>query len=81
MKGKRLLILGAAFALGLSACAGATRITRANPLRSPTAATMAKGDNAYNDVTVNSKSAIKCGTGSAAGSMTITIASSNAKTL
>ena len=33
MKGKKLLIIGAAFALGLSACAGATRITRANPLK------------------------------------------------
>ena len=33
MKGKRLLILGAAFALGLSACASAIKITRTNPLR------------------------------------------------
>ncbi len=33
MKGKRLLILGAAFALGLSACAGANVAIRENPLR------------------------------------------------
>ncbi len=33
MKGKRLLILGAAFALGLSACASATRVFRTNPLK------------------------------------------------
>ena len=33
MKGKRLLILGAALALGLSACAGAVRVTRTTPLK------------------------------------------------
>ena len=33
MKGKRLLIVGAALALAVSGCASATRITRANPLR------------------------------------------------
>lgn len=33
MKGKRLLILGAAFGLAISGCASATRITRMNPLR------------------------------------------------
>ena len=32
MKGKRLLILGAAFALGISACAQATTMVRKNPL-------------------------------------------------
>lgn len=37
MKGKRLLILGAAFALGLSACAGAVQVTRMNPFRAETA--------------------------------------------
>lgn len=48
MKGKRLLILGAAFALGLSACAGATRIIRINPLKASgdekTTFTAASGD-------------------------------------
>ena len=33
MKGKRLLILGAAFALGLSACANSATMVRKNPLR------------------------------------------------
>ncbi len=33
MKGKRLLILGAAFALGISACAQATTMVRKNPFR------------------------------------------------
>ena len=44
MKGKRLLILGAAFALGLSACAGATSLVRQNPLK-------AEGD--LHSVTIN----------------------------
>lgn len=35
MKGKRLLILGAAFALGISACAQATTLVRKNPFRAP----------------------------------------------
>ena len=33
MKGKRLLIVGAAVALAISGCASATRITRTNPLK------------------------------------------------
>ena len=33
MKGKRLLILGAAFALGLSACASSATLVRKNPLK------------------------------------------------
>ena len=39
MKGKRLLILGAAFGLGLSACAGAAQTRRMTPLKTVTAGT------------------------------------------
>lgn len=37
MKGKRLLILGAAFALGISACAQATSLVRQNPYKASSA--------------------------------------------
>lgn len=72
MKGKRLLIIGAAVALAISGCAGIASNIRMNPYRAN--ATMAVGTNCTL-VTVNEKDGVKVGTSKADGNMTITVGS------
>ena len=64
MKGKRLLILGAAFALGISACAQATRITKQAPLREGEFGNLCTLVKDVNELSVDDNIVIGNGTGS-----------------
>ena len=64
MKGKRLLILGAAFALGISACAQATRITKQAPFKEGDFGNMCTLVKDVDNLSVNDHIVIGNGTGS-----------------
>ena len=69
-------VVGVTMAIGVAVSVANNKFF---PVRAETA-TMAAGSNS-SSVTVNSKAAIKCGTGSAAGTMTITLTNAGASTL
>ena len=74
------LTLGVAMAAGVGVAVGTSQKASAVEATSYDAV-IAKGNNAYDDNTINGKYSIKAGSSSKQGSMTITIPSASAKTL